>query len=83
MPVGATKAQSKTKGAPRWDLTSIYPAFDSAEYAADFKKLSRETGRFLVLAADTSAAVADPEKWLLACIKLHNSTSDLAENLQA
>ncbi len=92
MPAGRTDFQSNraaTSGgrsgpdAPRWDLSAIYPDFESDSYRNAKKKFKREIAKLQKIVQDNEIRKKDAAAWLLSCIKLHNSTTDLAENLEA
>jgi len=75
--------------APRWQLDSVYPGFDSAEFARakeDLARLARETVAHAeqgpaspgdLTSSDRAAFLA----WLRRAIELRNEASGLAENL--
>ena len=80
---GKNAAQAVPGKTPRWDMSSIYPGFDSKEYLSAKAKYRREIAKFLKHADDSDARKKDPESWLEDATKLHNSTSDMAENLES
>ena len=69
--------------APRWDLSSIYPGYDSNEYKADRAELAKVIGELKRKVDDPSTAKKDTAKWLKATIKRLDAAYGLYENLSA
>ena len=46
---------------PRWNLNSIYPGYDSKEYAADRAALIKTTASLLKKLGDTAAMLSDKD----------------------
>ena len=67
--------------APRWDLSPIYPSFDSPAYREDRERLQTQIARLLKILADP--ALPDTAEGLLALIGVYDGAGDIAENLRA
>jgi pepF/M3 family oligoendopeptidase len=69
--------------APRWDLSSVYPSFDSPEYRRDIALLGEKTAAFLRLLETPlpSGPALAPE--LIRLLELYGEAGDLRENLAA
>ncbi|MDR1950493.1 MAG: M3 family oligoendopeptidase [Spirochaetaceae bacterium] len=69
---------------PRWDLSSVYPSFDSPEYREDKRLLGERIGALLEILADpipTPPTEAAPR--VLSLIRAWEAAGDTAENLAA
>jgi len=64
---------------PRWDLSPVYPSFDSAPYREDRRRLKEASERFLAL---LEAPLTDGAG-LLALIRAFEEAANLEENLHA
>ncbi len=67
--------------APRWQLESIYPGYESESYLADRAEFVRLCASLLKKLEDKSARKKDPEKWLKYMIKRLDAVSGLYRNL--
>ena len=86
MPDASPSPAAKAKPAlPRWKLDSIYPGFDSPEYAsakARLASIARELSAHLDLVTDGSHRdSASFDSWFRALIDLKNASSSLDETL--
>jgi oligoendopeptidase F len=64
---------------PRWDLSSIYPSFDSPEYRKDREGLNRK----IALLPELLAAAFTGAEGLLSFIRAYEDAGDTAENLSS
>jgi len=65
---------------PRWDLSSVYPSFDSEEYAAAKARMAALSSEFL---AHLESRAGDLGAWLAAALELEESCGSLHETLAA
>ncbi|MDR3160547.1 MAG: M3 family oligoendopeptidase [Spirochaetaceae bacterium] len=72
----------KHETAPRWNLQTIYPSFDSAEYRGD-QELLGDRLRALLEALEEPLGDAVSAEQVLALIRAFDEAGNLAENLQA
>jgi pepF/M3 family oligoendopeptidase len=78
----------KAEDLPKWDLTSIYPSFDSPEYRRDLKLLTEKIAVFLKLLEEPLPANFGSKgcgmiATLLTLIRAYEEAGDLGENLSA
>ncbi|MDR1596249.1 MAG: M3 family oligoendopeptidase [Treponema sp.] len=78
----------KAEDLPKWDLTSIYPSFDSPEYRRDLKLLTEKIAVFLKLLEEPlPASSGSPARGISAAlrtlIRAYEEAGDLGENLSA
>ncbi|MFW5718079.1 MAG: M3 family oligoendopeptidase [Spirochaetota bacterium] len=76
MPTGSEKPA-------RWQLDSVYPGYDSAEYRSDRDELVKTSSSLLKKLADKSARKKDPGKWLKDVLKRFDAAEGLLGTLQA
>ncbi|GAB1483062.1 M3 family oligoendopeptidase [Treponema sp.] len=73
-----------TTSIPRWDLSSIYPSFDSPEYERDKTLLRDSSSRLLeLLSTELPSSESPLAERILAILSLYEEAGDLAENLEA
>lgn len=68
---------------PRWNLKTIYPGYDSKEYAADRAALLKTTSALLKKLGNDAGKKKDPAKWLNAVLKKLDSAFALQGNLDS
>ncbi|MDR2110030.1 MAG: peptidase M3, partial [Spirochaetaceae bacterium] len=66
---------------PRWDLSPIYPSFDSPAYREDRERLQNQIARLLERLADP--VLPDTAEGLRALIGIYDEAGNIAENLSA
>jgi pepF/M3 family oligoendopeptidase len=80
--------RTPTETAPKWDLSSIYPSFDSLEYRQDMEAFAEKTVAFLGLLETVDLQSIPPSDPTLAAtlirlIRANEEAGDLGENLSA
>ncbi|AEF86649.1 oligoendopeptidase, PepF/M3 family [Treponema primitia ZAS-2] len=82
MPSGIKTGDAQTEALPKWDLTTIYPSFDSPEYRRDLELLKGKIAAFLQLLG-TPLPESGIAAALLALIGVYEEAGNLNENLSA
>ena len=72
-----------TESAPEWDLSSIYPSFDSPDYRRDLGLLGEKTAAFLGLLETPLPSGSALAPALIRLIGVYGEAGDLRENLSA
>jgi pepF/M3 family oligoendopeptidase len=81
MPNGTETPQ--TDSPPRWDLSSIYPSFDSPEYRRDLALLAENTAAFLQGLETPLPPGPGLAPALIGLLEVYGEAGDLRENLYA
>ncbi|MDR1249765.1 MAG: M3 family oligoendopeptidase [Treponema sp.] len=71
------------EAAPKWDLSSVYPSFDSPEYRQDLSLLGEKIAAFLGLLEKPLPSGPDLAAALVRLIGVYEEAGDLGENLSA
>jgi pepF/M3 family oligoendopeptidase len=83
MPNGTETAEAQRDSVPRWDLSSIYPSFDSPEYRRDLALLAEKTAALLRLLETPLPSGPALASALIRLLGVYAEAGDLRENLSA
>lgn len=72
-----------SEAAPRWDLTTIYPATDAPAFESDVKRLRRSIDEANEAIDDGAGRRSDPRGWLRRVLPLYDGCIDLFEQLES
>lgn len=81
--VASDRSDSPAGFVPQWDLSSVYPGLESAEFDRDLSRLAEVIESSRTIVADTNLRKTDPAKWLHRVLREINEADDLYETLES
>lgn len=81
--MASNRSDSPAGSVPQWDLSSVYPGLESAEFDRDLSRLAEVIESSRTIIADTTLRRSDPAKWLHRVLKEINEADDLYETLES